>query len=239
MKKYFYWMVLGIFLISLLAAFVLVRTAPDCGLAEVRSVSAVMGKTVRIYWAKGDPVNVGPDEPAPPKIDYAAQIREYMASTVEQAKGSKLVVLATAGEKLDVTDSTMGQEVTVDRVLQGTGITAGESCMIWRSYCLQEMDGEITFREVTNILEPGKQYLICLEENPLNEKTKTKNFPVSFSSGLILADGTKVEALPKGMRTAEFREFAGYPQFAATEEIAQALNEQNQAILAAFGLEKE
>ena len=224
MKKYFYWMVLGIFLISLLAAFVLVRTAPDCGLAEVRSVSDVMGKTVRIYWAEGDPVNVGPDEPAPPKIDYAAQIREYTASTVEQAKGSKLVVLATAGEKLDVTDGT-------------TGITAGESCMIWRSYCLQDMDGEITFREVTNRLEPGKQYLICLEENPLNEKTKTKNFPVGVA--MIPADGTKVEALPKGMRTAEFREFAGYPQFAATEEIAQALNEQNQAILAAFGLGKE
>lgn len=237
MKKYFYWMVLGIFLISLLAAFVLVRTAPDCGLAEVRSVSDVMGKTVRIYWAEGDPVNVGPDEPAPPKIDYAAQIREYTASTVEQAKGSKLVVLATAGEKLDVTDSTMGQEVTVDRVLQGTGITAGENCMIWRYYCLEEMSGVITLRSTTNLMEPGKQYLICLEENPLNEQTKTKNFPVGVA--MIPADGTKVEALPKGMRTAEFREFAGYPQFAATEEIAQVLNEQNQAILAAFGLGKE
>ena len=237
MKKYFYWMVLGIFLISLLAAFVLVRTAPDCGLAEVRSVSDVMGKTVRIYWAEGDPVNVGPDEPAPPKIDYAAQIRKYMASTVEQAKGSKLVVLATAGEKLDVTDGTTGQEVTVDRVLQGTGITAGENCMIWRYYCLEEMSGVITLRSTTNLMEPGKQYLICLEENPLNEKTKTKNFPVGVA--MIPADGTKVEALPKGMRTAEFREFAGYPQFAATEEIAQALNEQNQAILAAFGLGKE
>lgn len=237
MKKYFYWMVLGIFLLSALVAFLLVRTAPDCGLAEVRSVSDVMGKTVRIYWAEGDPVNVGPDEPAPPKIDYAAQIREYTASTVEQAKGSKLVVLATAGEKLDVTDSTMGQEVTVDRVLQGTGITAGENCMIWRYYCLEEMSGVITLRSTTNLMEPGKQYLICLEENPLNEKTKTKNFPVGVA--MIPADGTKVEALPKGMRTAEFREFAGYPQFAATEEIAQALNEQNQAILAAFGLGKE
>ena len=237
MKKYFYWMVLGIFLLSALVAFLLVRTAPDCGLAEVRSVSDVMGKTVRIYWAEGDPVNVGPDEPAPPKIDYAAQIREYTASTVEQAKGSKLVVLATAGEKLDVTDGTTGQEVTVDRVLQGTGITAGESCMIWRYYCLEEMSGVITLRSTTNLMEPGKQYLICLEENPLNEKTKTKNFPVGVA--MIPADGTKVEALPKGMRTAEFREFAGYPQFAATEEIAQALNEQNQAILAAFGLGKE
>ncbi len=237
MKKYFYWMVLGIFLLSALVAFLLVRTAPDCGLAEVRSVSDVMGKTVRIYWAEGDPVNVGPDEPAPPKIDYAAQIREYTASTVEQAKGSKLVVLATAGEKLDVTDGTMGQEVTVDRVLQGTGITAGENCMIWRHYCLEEMSGVITLRSTTNLMEPGKQYLICLEENPLNEQTKTKNFPVGVA--MIPADGTKVEALPKGMRTAEFREFAGYPQFAATEEIAQALNEQNQAILAAFGLGKE
>lgn len=124
-------------------------------------------------------------------------------------------------------------------MLQGTGITAGENCMIWRYSCLEEMSGVITLRSTTNLMEPGKQYLICLEENPLNEKTKTKNFPVSFSSGLIPADGTKVEALPKGMRTAEFREFAGYPQFAATEEIAQALNEQNQAILAAFGLGKE
>ena len=234
MKKYFYWMVLGIFLISLLAAFVLVRTAPDCGLAEVRSVSDLMDKQVRMEWATGDP---SPDASYIP--NYATGIRNGMESIIQQAKECALVVLATAGEKLDVTDGTTGQEVTVDRVLQGTGITAGESCMIWRSYCLQEMDGEITFREVTNILEPGKQYLICLEENPLNEKTKTKNFPVSFSSGLIPADGTKVEALPKGMRTAEFREFAGYPQFAATEEIAQALNEQNQAILAAFGLGKE
>lgn len=232
MKKYFYWMVLGIFLISLLAAFVLVRTAPDCGLAEVRSVSDLMDKQVRMEWATGDP---SPDVSYIP--NYATGIRNGMESIIQQAKECALVVLATAGEKLDVTDSTMGQEVTVDRVLQGTGITAGESCMIWRSYCLQEMDGEITFREVTNILEPGKQYLICLEENPLNEKTKTKNFPVGVA--MIPADGTKVEALPKGMRTAEFREFAGYPQFAATEEIAQALNEQNQAILAAFGLGKE
>lgn len=233
MKKYFYWIVLGIFLISLLAAFVLVRTAPDCGLAEVRSVSDLMDKQVRMEWATGDP---SPDVSYIP--NYATGIRNGTESIIQQAKECALVVLATAGEKLDVTDGTTGQEVTVDRVLQGTGITAGESCMIWRSYCLQEMDGEITFREVTNILEPGKQYLICLEENPLNEKTKTKNFPVSFSSGLIPADGTKVEALPKGMRTAEFREFAGYPQFAATEEIAQALNEQNQAILAAFGVGK-
>ena len=160
-------------------------------------------------------------------------------SIIQQAKECNLVVLATAGDKLDVTDGTMGQEVTVDRVLQGTGITAGESCMIWRYSCLEEMNGVITLRSTTNLMEPGKQYLICLEENPLNEKTKTKNFPVSFSSDLIPADGTKVEALPKGMRTAEFREFAGYPQFAATEEIAQALNEQNQAILAAFGIGKE
>lgn len=75
--------------------------------------------------------------------------------------------------------------------------------MIWRYYCLEEMSGVITLRSTTNLMEPGKQYLICLEENPLNEKTKTKNFPVSFSSGLIPADGTKVEALPKGMRTAD------------------------------------
>ena len=232
MKKYFYWMVLGIFLISLLAAFVLVRTAPDCGLAEVRSVSDLMDKQVRMEWATGDP---SPDASYIP--NYATGIRNGMESIIQQAKECALVVLATAGEKLDVTDGTTGQEVTVDRVLQGTGITAGESCMIWRYYCLEEMSGVITLRSTTNLMEPGKQYLICLEENPLNEKTKTKNFPVGVA--MIPADGTKVEALPKGMRTAEFREFAGYPQFAATEEIAQALNEQNQAILAAFGLGKE
>ena len=233
MKKYFYWMVLGIFLLSSLIAFVLVRTAPDCGLAEVRSVSDLMDKQVRIEWATGDP---SPDMSYIP--NYATGIRNGTESIIQQAKECNLVVLATAGDKLDVTDGTMGQEVTVDRVLQGTGITAGESCMIWRYSCLEEMSGAITLRSTTNLMEPGKQYLICLEENPLNEKTKTKNFPVSFSSGLIPADGTEVEALPKGMRTAEFREFAGSPQFAATEEIAQALNEQNQAILAAFGVEK-
>ena len=196
-------------------------------------VSDLMDKQVRMEWATGDP---SPDMSYIP--NYATGIRNGTESTIQQAKECALVVLATAGEKLDVTDGTTGQEVTVDRVLQGTGITAGENCMIWRYYCLEEMSGVITLRSTTNLMEPGKQYLICLEENPLNEKTKTKNFPVSFSSGLIPADGTKVEALPKGMRTAEFREFAGYPQFAATEEIAQALNEQNQAILAAFGVGK-
>lgn len=99
MKKYFYWIVLGIFLLSTLIAFVLVRTAPDCGLAEVRSVSDLMDKQVRIEWATGDP---SPDVSYIP--NYATGIRNGMESIIQQAKECALVVLATAGDKLDVTD---------------------------------------------------------------------------------------------------------------------------------------
>ena len=70
---------------------------------------------------------------------------------------------------------------------------------------------------------------------------------VTFFQNMLLIFGEPGKVTPADMlinafvsrQTAEFREFAGYPQFAATEEIAQALNEQNQAILAAFGLGKE
>ena len=86
-----------------------------------------------------------------------------MESIIQQAKECALVVLATAGEKLDVTDGTTGQEVTVDRVLQGTGITAEENCMIWRITVWRKWRGHYP-AEYHQSDGAGKQYLICLEE---------------------------------------------------------------------------
>ena len=83
---------------------------------------------------------------------------------VQEMLAADLAVLATATGELDITSSTLGQEIVVERVLQGNGLDAGSTCMVWQEYGLQVIDGEIAYNNVLNLMQPGeKQYLIFLD----------------------------------------------------------------------------
>lgn len=230
MRKWKLWY-LGIailFLISGIAGAVILRSTPDAGLAEVGSIADLMDCTVHITAVEGD---------TDPQLGLADLV-ENRSLYVEEAVSAQIAVLATATGNLDITNSTFGQEVVVDQVYRGEEhVSPGTTCMVWDNYGLQVMDGVITYRNVYNLMQPGEQYLIFLEKNPLNEVGGGKNFPLASIYCIYLpVPYTPDVALPDGNRTGPYAQWANYPAFAATAEIAGARNQITQEILRAYGL---
>lgn len=131
----------------------------------------------------------------------------------------------------------MGQKIVVDQVLQGSDLlSAGSTCMVWVDYGLQVMDGEIVYRNTLNLMQPGTQYLIFLENNSLNEVTGEKNFMVlSNGFGYLSVPFTPNTPLPDANRCGSYALWAQYPAFVATGEIAEARNQIVQNLLQMYG----
>lgn len=239
MRKWKLWY-LGIAILFLtcgIVGAVVLNTAPDAGLAAVKSVADLSNLQVRIEWAQGDIVYGVETEVGLEDVETASSVLEDLVNNkqnyIEQAAASDLVVLATATGDLDITDSTVGQKIVVDQVLQGNNLlSAGSTCIVWADYGLQVLDGTITYRNIQNLMQPETQYLIFLENNSLNEVSGEKNFrlvsnqfgylPVPFMPDIALADS---------VRCGDYAVWAQYPAFLATDEIAEARNQIVQNLL--------
>ena len=176
MKKWQIWYVcLGaLFLLSGVVGCLLLHFAPDAGLAGVKSVANLARLPVRLVWAQGDVVE-GNETAALALEDLTGNQQQY----VQEMLAADLAVLATATGELDITSSTLGQEIVVERVLQGNGLDAGSTCTVWQEYGLQVIDGEIAYNNVLNLMQPGKQYLIFLTDQSLNRVSDDRNYLVA------------------------------------------------------------
>lgn len=243
MRKWKLWYLgIGImFLICGIIGAVILNTAPDAGLAAVKSVADLSNLQVRIEWAQGDTMYGVETEAGLEDVETASSVLEDLVNNqqkyIEQAAASDLVVLATATGDLDITDSTTGQKIVVDQVLRGDDLlSAGSTCIVWVDYGLQVLDGTITYRNIQNLMQPETQYLIFLENNSLNEISGEKNFRlVSNQFGYLPVPFTPDIALPDSARCGDYAVWAQYPAFVATDEIAEARNQIVQNLLQMYG----
>lgn len=234
MKKWQIWYVcLGaLFLLSGVVGCLLLHFAPDAGLAGVKSVADLARLPVRLVWAQGDVVE-GNETAALALEDLTGNQRQY----VQEMLAADLAVLATATGELDITSSTLGQEIGVERVLQGNGLDAGSTCMVWQEYGLQVIDGEIAYNNVLNLMQPGKQYLIFLTDQSLNRVSDDRNYLVASTwFGYLPVPFSPDVALPDDSRCDLYAAWADYPAFLATPEIAQARNAITVELLRHYGL---
>lgn len=220
---------------------VVLNTAPDAGLADVKSVADLSNLQVRIEWAQGDTVYGVETEAGLEDVETASSVLEDLSNNkqnyIEEAATSDVIVLATASGDLDITDSTIGQRIRVDQVLQGNDLlSAGSTCMVWADYGLQVLDGTITYRNIQNLMQPETQYLIFLENNSLNKVSGQKNFRlVSNQFGYLPIPFTPDVPLADSVRCDDYAAWAQYPAFVATDEIAEARNQIVQNILQMYG----
>ncbi len=253
MKKWMLWYV-GIAVLFVVCGIVgaaVLNTAPDAGLADVKSVEDLADLQVRIGWAQGDMqygVQIDEDtfvdiDPTSIEIEnYTKNKQEYIKlyTALDEPDAPDLVLLATATGNLEITDYTTGQEIVVDKIFKGEELlSVGDTCKVWSSYCLQVMDGVITYRSVLNLMQPQTQYLVFLEDNPLNDYTSDKNYEfISLMSDFkyIAVPYTPDKALPSADRCADYATWAQYTAFVAKDEIADVRNELRQIILQAYGL---
>lgn len=226
--KIWYLCIAILFLFTGIAGFFLLHTAPDAGLADVHTVSDLMELEVFLEWAEGDTGSAS---------SLLQDFTKNKQAHIERATSADLVVLATATGNLDITGATYGQEILIDQVLQGSGISDGSACTVWNSYGLQVMDSKIVYRESLNLMQEGKQYLLFLSEPSLNAITKEKYYLLANSwFGYLPVPYTPNTPLPDRVRSKPYAQWANYPVFLTSSEIANARNEITQELLAYYGL---
>lgn len=109
--------------------------------------------------------------------------------------------------------------------------------MVWQEYGLQVIDGEIAYNNVLNLMQPGKQYLIFLTDQSLNRVSDDRNYLVASTwFGYLPVPFSPDVALPDDSRYDLYAEWADYPAFLATPEIAQARNAITVELLQHYGL---
>ena len=221
------------------------NSAPDAGLEAVKSVTDLLKLPVHIEWAQGDTLFGIPTESGSDDVETASSVLDSLINDkqdyIEEAANSDLKILATATGKLDITKNTVGQKVIVDQVIQGDEIlSAGSTCTVWIDYGLQVLDETITYRNILNLMQQDKQYLIFLENNPLNDVSGHKDFRLASDQfGYLIVPFTPDKPLPDSSRYEEYSVWVKYPSFVATDEIAQARNQIIQNLMQRYGFYEE
>lgn len=223
-----------IFILSVSAGAVVLSYAPDCGLTKIKTVDDLAKRFVRLQWAIGDPSPVDGEDLAESCL---RGFTEYRQSYIDQAGRAEVVILARATGDLDINNRTLGQRVIVEKVLHGECDTAvGADCWAWHSDTLREEKGEIVYTGVLNLMQPGQTYMLFLEASAFNGVTRRQNYrlcgPTQFQ--YIPVPYTPETALPDGVRKRDFDEWADYPSFVASPEIAEARSEIAEYLLAMF-----
>ncbi len=231
--KWWYVGIACLFVLTGLTGALLLSRAPDAGLTQVHSVEDLQSRTVRLEWAQGDPVDGAPDADLSLKslIDNEPQF-------IEQATQADFAVLATATGKLQVTRDTLGQEIRVESIVKGNpGTAPGQTCYVWNGYGLQVMGGEIVYRNILNLMQPGKTYLVFLQDNQLNDLRSRKAYYLAADNFAYLSVPFQAfTALPTDNRTAPYSQWAPYGAFLSTQQIAAQWNHIAQEILEAYHL---
>lgn len=227
--KWWYVGIACLFVLTGLAGGLFLSRAPDAGLVSIHSVDDLRRRTVRLEYAKGD---YGDEN------TLLKSLAEESGHFVQQATDADFAVLATATGNLELTNSTMGQEIRVESILKGQpGTAPGQTCYVWNDFGLQVMGGEIFYRNVLNLMQPGKTYLVLLQENGINELRSRKAYYLAADDFAYLAvPFQEFSALPTDNRTDQYSVWAPYGAFLATEEIADQWNRIARDILAAYQL---
>lgn len=231
--KWWYVGIACLFALTGLAGALLLRRAPDVGLAQVGSVEELKSRTVRLEWAQGDPVDGVPDADLSLK-DLIDSERQY----IEQATQADFAVLATATGKLQLTRDTIGQEIQVESIVKGEpGIAPGQTCYVWNDFGFQVIGGEIVYRNILNLMQPGTTYLVFLQDNQLNDLRSRKAYYLAADNFAYLSvPFQEFSALPTDNRTALYAQWAPYGAFLSTQEIAAQWNHIAWEILKAYQL---
>jgi len=113
------------------------------------------------------------------------------------------------------------QEITVEKVISGTGIEAGECYNIYQSYGFNiNENNKIIYSEILNIMNPDSSYLIFLEPSELNGKASKNTYYYSdyFMPYLNLSSDYS-EPITKNIEDLKFSDLKESEFFAGSQRI--------------------
>lgn len=202
----------------ILATFILLATVifgivfrmkmPNCGLADITHFSNIPKGKITLDYALGDD-HFGSPEEMREKIDEAP-----------------VIALVAPTGKIRQTEASIGQEIVIKKIIRGgENISTEQKSYVYQPFGFGLIHDKIKFQNVLNVMNPDFEYLIFMDESPLNEYSKEPAFLLySNYMGYLRIGGTETKTLKKKYKKYDFTELKDYEIFSVSEEVTNTFH---------------
>ena len=218
--------------VTLLTAVILRARIPDCGMAKADHIDEIPKEGVLVNY----PFGLGVDEE---QIERMASEEYWKTEGKYDTTDAPIVARVRPTGNLDLSVGSLGQEFQVEEVLRGEDCLAeGQTSYMYQALGFVVAGGIIEYQNVLNLMDPDYEYLIFLEESPLNERMETPVYlQASDYFGYIKLGGEPTGTLAEGDGSYEFKELREYEFFSVAPEITDRLNQARKEILTEYGMD--
>lgn len=187
---------------------------PDCGVSKLSNIKDVQERSIRLDYAWGKGTEEGLDS------NFGTDGSRYGVASAE------IIAVVSPTGNIIQTDSTMGQEFTVKKIIRGDNfISIGQTAYVYVYFGFRAVDGEIRFLNTLNIMYPGNDYLIFMDQSPLNDyQQKTAYVLKSDWFGYMKTEGRDTLTLKENYMDYNFSDLEDYEFFSTSDVVTKFLN---------------
>lgn len=141
----------------------------DVGLSKVKTVEDFysLEPTLRYVWGEDA-------SDTKTMVDALHNSPEIYTAPLDD---SSIIAVVIAGQQALQTNGSLGQEISVERVIKGEEqIAAGDVCFVFQYFGFSLSENKLYYSNTANILQPGQTYLIFMEPSELNCCSSSKTF---------------------------------------------------------------
>lgn len=214
--------------ITVIIGFLFENSLKDCGVSRLTSVEDIEGLNARITYAMGsmeEEENLINDEFWLDLINGEYGINNAPIAAIVKPTGT-----------IRQTDSNLGQEVIIKQVIRGTSsLFVNDRIIVYMTYGFTEKNGTVLFQNQMNLMYPEHDYLIFLEESPLNKYQIEKAF-VLFNEciGYIRVDEHTTKTLNTDWMNSDMALLRSEEYFSCSENVTKCFNDHLDRICASF-----
>lgn len=214
-KNYVYiWLMLFLLVSSVTIGILFRWNLQDCGISQISNIAEVKQCDVRLNytWEKGDEYGI------------TSIAEEAMNGTSTIFAASIIAIVAPTGN-IHQTEGSFGQEIAIKKVLYGSEDLVGQVAYVYQNFGFSAASGRVEFLNTLNVMYPENEYLIFMDESPLNPYQQRPVFLLrSEYLGYIRTDFHTTKTLTNTYKGILFSDLNEYEFFSESETITDALN---------------
>lgn len=208
--------ILMLILYAIIRGIVFRVRVPDCGVSRISNIGDVEEQDVILNYALN-------------KDNEAGMVGESAFCIGDDKYGvesANIIAVVTPTGNLNQTEASLGQEFTVKKVIRGDDkISVGQTSYVYQYFGFQSLDGHIEFLNTLNLMNPNSDYLIFMDDSPLNEYQKESVYVLkSDEFGYIKTEQQDTVTLDENYKKYKFSDLKEYEFFSTSESITEVLN---------------
>lgn len=211
------YIIIAVFLIlvSVIAGIVFRFRTSNCGIADISNINDIQKGTVILNYAWEDADT----------FDLMEGGFELLDSRYNIDSASVIAVVSPTGN-LDQSEGSIGQEFIVKKVIRGSdSISIDDCCYVYQYFGFYPIDGTIEFMNTLNLMNVNSEYLIFMDESPLNPYQSVATFILhSEYFGYVKIGEQDTKTLDRDYRSYDFLELSDYEFFSTSELVTEELN---------------